>query len=142
MVTDDIEGQVGQGRDNQKCGEEEQSLHPAAAQQAFRPRCQAGGGASSQQQPEKDQTPERARDVQNVANAAKGDSLGQLVGRQRICLRIGLGSGRLSLGRRGGRLGGGRLSSAKARIQAGEKKSKAKQRQRSARKCHGSFPLE
>ncbi len=50
---------------------------------------EAGGAAGGQQQPEDGQAPERADDVEDVADAAEGDGLGELVGRQGVGLRAG-----------------------------------------------------
>ena len=107
MVAENIEGQAGQGADDQKSCEKEQSLHPAAAQQALSPAGQCGSKAGSQQQPQENQAPNRAGNIQNVADAAEGDGLGQLIGRQGISLRGGLGWGRLRLGSWCGCWGGG-----------------------------------
>src|SRR5208337_3669110 len=104
-VADDIQRQICNSSYDQIDGEEEQPLHPAPAQQAFSPGSQAGSGASCQQQPEEGQSPERTYYFEGKGDAAQGDGLGQLVGRQVIGLRAGglcWGSrcGRRSLGRR------------------------------------------
>ena len=63
-----------------KCGEEEQALQPAAARDALGQGLKAGGGAGRQQQPENRQAPERANNVENVADAAEGMALASLSG--------------------------------------------------------------
>ena len=93
VLAEDIQGQAGQGRDDQQGGEEEQPLQPAAVQKTLCPASQTGGGAGGQQQPQNGHCPESVDNVENVADAAEGDGFGQLVWRQGIGLRGGLSGG-------------------------------------------------
>ena len=132
-VADCIQRQAGQGGNNQKDGEEEQSLEPAPARNALSPCGQTRGPARGEQQPEDGNAPERSNDAEGGADVAEGDGFGQFVGRQGVSLR----AGGLRWGWRWlkGRRGLGRCSLRReARNLAGEQQGKAEHQQISSRK--------
>jgi hypothetical protein len=80
MVADDVRGRPARVRDDEKSSEEEQTLHPAAAQQALVQPARPAAARVASSSHRNGQAPERAGNVQNVADAAESDGLGQLVG--------------------------------------------------------------
>ena len=86
VVAVEFERQIGEGDEHEERGKEEQALQPAAMKDALGPVFESGGGAGGQKQPEEDDAPDGAGDVENVADAAEGDGFGQLVRGQRVGL--------------------------------------------------------
>ena len=93
MVGIDVEGEIGEGEDDEEGGEEDYALEPAAIGKALRECFKSGGGAGGEQEPQEGEIPWGRDDSENVADATESGSFDQLVGRESVGLRGGLGAG-------------------------------------------------